>query len=144
MKKSRFTTEQIIGFIKQAEAGMAVSELARQNGFSPRSDDGPAGSGSAALAQGHLAAGSLASGHGPWHGTPHAAASAGLPATRLPSFPSARRRRAGGGGTDAPSQPAAPCCRRDGHPNLNASSTRADAITRVARGGGPAHYHVID
>jgi putative transposase len=37
MKKSRFTTEQIIGFIKQAEAGMAVSELARQNGFSPPS-----------------------------------------------------------------------------------------------------------
>ena len=31
MKKSRFTTEQIIGFIKQADAGMAVSELARQN-----------------------------------------------------------------------------------------------------------------
>ena len=25
MKKSRFTTEQIIGFIKQAEAGMAVT-----------------------------------------------------------------------------------------------------------------------
>ena len=37
MRKSRFTTEQIIGFIKQAEAGMAVSELARQNGFSPAS-----------------------------------------------------------------------------------------------------------
>ncbi len=37
MKKSRFTTEQLIGFIKQAEAGMAVSELARQNGFSPAS-----------------------------------------------------------------------------------------------------------
>lgn len=37
MKKSRFTTEQIIGFIKQAEASMAVSELARQNGFSPAS-----------------------------------------------------------------------------------------------------------
>jgi putative transposase len=37
MKNSRFTTEQIIGFIKQAEAGMAVSELARQNGFSPAS-----------------------------------------------------------------------------------------------------------
>jgi putative transposase len=31
MKKSRFTTEQIIGFIKQADAGMAVSELARQH-----------------------------------------------------------------------------------------------------------------
>ncbi|WP_345780435.1 transposase, partial [Xanthomonas sacchari] len=27
MKKSRFTTEQIIGFIKQADAGMAVAEL---------------------------------------------------------------------------------------------------------------------
>lgn len=37
MKKSRFTTEQIIGFIKQADAGMAVSELARQHGFSPAS-----------------------------------------------------------------------------------------------------------
>ncbi len=37
MKKSRFTTEQIIGFIKQADTGMAVSELARQNGFSPAS-----------------------------------------------------------------------------------------------------------
>jgi len=37
MRKSRFTTEQIIGFIKQAEAGMAVSELARQHGFSPAS-----------------------------------------------------------------------------------------------------------
>ena len=36
MKKSRFTTEQIIGF-KQADAGMAVSELARQNAFSPAS-----------------------------------------------------------------------------------------------------------
>lgn len=37
MKKSRFTTEQIIGFIKQAETGMAVADLARQNGFSPAS-----------------------------------------------------------------------------------------------------------
>ncbi len=37
MKKSRFTTEQIIGFIKQAEAGMAVSELCRKRGFSPAS-----------------------------------------------------------------------------------------------------------
>ncbi|MEP9524186.1 transposase, partial [Xanthomonas euvesicatoria pv. euvesicatoria] len=27
MKKSRFSTEQIIGFIKQADAGMAVAEL---------------------------------------------------------------------------------------------------------------------
>lgn len=33
MKKSRFTTEQIIGFIKQAEAGMAVSELATSPRF---------------------------------------------------------------------------------------------------------------
>lgn len=37
MRTSRFTTEQIIGFIKQAEAGMAVSELARQHGFSAAS-----------------------------------------------------------------------------------------------------------
>jgi Transposase len=37
MKKSRFTTEQIIGFIKQADAGMAVAELGRQHGFSPAS-----------------------------------------------------------------------------------------------------------
>ena len=37
MKKSRFSTEQIIGFIKQADAGMAVVELSRQHGFSPAS-----------------------------------------------------------------------------------------------------------
>lgn len=37
MRKSRFTTEQIIGFIKQAEAGMAVAELCRQHGFSSAS-----------------------------------------------------------------------------------------------------------
>jgi putative transposase len=34
MRKTRFTSEQIIGFIKQAEAGMAVAELGRQHGFS--------------------------------------------------------------------------------------------------------------
>ena len=37
MKKGRFTTEQIIGFIKQADAGMAMAELCRQHGFSPAS-----------------------------------------------------------------------------------------------------------
>jgi len=33
-KKSRFTVEQIIGFIKQAEAGMPIKELCRKGGVS--------------------------------------------------------------------------------------------------------------
>lgn len=37
MRKSRFTSEQIIGFLKQAEAGMAVAELCRRHGFSDAS-----------------------------------------------------------------------------------------------------------
>lgn len=37
MKKIRFSTEQIIGFIKQADAGMGGAELGRQHGFSPAS-----------------------------------------------------------------------------------------------------------
>lgn len=32
--KKRYSEEQIIGFLKQAEAGIAVSELQRANGFS--------------------------------------------------------------------------------------------------------------
>jgi putative transposase len=32
--KKRFTEAQIIGFLKEAEAGVAVKELCRQHGFS--------------------------------------------------------------------------------------------------------------
>ena len=34
MKKSRFSEQQIIGFLKQAEAEMPVKELCRTSGFS--------------------------------------------------------------------------------------------------------------
>lgn len=34
MKKSRFTEDQIIGFLKQAESGLPVAEVCRQGGFS--------------------------------------------------------------------------------------------------------------
>lgn len=37
MKKKRFTEEQIIGFLKQADAGVAIKELCRQHGFSEAS-----------------------------------------------------------------------------------------------------------
>lgn len=35
--KKRFSEEQIIGFLKQADAGMPVKELCRQHGFSDAS-----------------------------------------------------------------------------------------------------------
>jgi putative transposase len=34
MKKSRFTDEQIIGFLKQVEGGVPVKEVCRTHGFS--------------------------------------------------------------------------------------------------------------
>jgi len=34
MKKSRFTDEQIIGFLKQAESSVVVKDLCRKHGFS--------------------------------------------------------------------------------------------------------------
>ncbi len=35
--KKRFPEEQIIGFLREAEAGMAVEELCRRHGFSEAS-----------------------------------------------------------------------------------------------------------
>ena len=35
--KKRFTEEQIIGFLREAEAGMAIKELCRRHGFSEAS-----------------------------------------------------------------------------------------------------------
>ena len=34
MKTTRFTTEQIIGVLKEAEAGMPIKELCRKHGMS--------------------------------------------------------------------------------------------------------------
>src|SRR5512142_2521795 len=34
MRKSKYSEEQIIGFLKQAEAGMPVAEICRKGGFS--------------------------------------------------------------------------------------------------------------
>ncbi len=35
--KKRFTEEQIIGFLREAEAGLAIAELCRRHGFSEAS-----------------------------------------------------------------------------------------------------------
>ena len=37
MRKSKYTEEQIIGFLRQVEAGMAVKDLCRKHGFSDAS-----------------------------------------------------------------------------------------------------------
>jgi putative transposase len=37
MKKKRFSKEQIIGFLREADAGLAVKELCRKHGFSEAS-----------------------------------------------------------------------------------------------------------
>jgi putative transposase len=37
MRKSKYSEEQIIGFIKQVEAGMSLKDLCRKHGFSDAS-----------------------------------------------------------------------------------------------------------
>ncbi|MBF4089139.1 transposase, partial [Burkholderia pseudomallei] len=37
VEQKRFTEQQIIGFLKEAEAGMPVKELCRKHGFSDAS-----------------------------------------------------------------------------------------------------------
>lgn len=37
MSRKKYTEEQIIGFLKQAEAGVPLAELVRTHGFSPGS-----------------------------------------------------------------------------------------------------------
>ena len=37
MRKSKYTEEQIIGFVRQVEAGMPVKDLCRKHGFSDAS-----------------------------------------------------------------------------------------------------------
>jgi len=37
VKRKRFTEEQVIGFLKEAQAGLAVKELCRKYGFSEAS-----------------------------------------------------------------------------------------------------------
>lgn len=37
MKRKRFSEEQIIGFLREADAGLAIKELCRKHGFSEAS-----------------------------------------------------------------------------------------------------------
>ena len=44
MRTSKFSEEQIIGFLRQVEAGMPIKELGRKHGFeSPRGSWRPVG-----------------------------------------------------------------------------------------------------
>jgi hypothetical protein len=48
MKRSRFSEEQIIGILKEAEAGRAIDDLVREHGIAEGTVPGPTGGGTSA------------------------------------------------------------------------------------------------
>jgi hypothetical protein len=53
MRKSKFSDEQIIGFLKQAEAGLSVAEICRNGGAAPLVNSTPTDPGSSRISCPH-------------------------------------------------------------------------------------------